>query len=108
MTVKNSDKSRTFISKVCGYYPRFESKVTQWGITNEPITRKNYTTKNKSKHKNFKVKEPGLFIDMENQFIGASPDGLIECTCHEPGVLEIKCPWSCRVCRIKTIIFRNK
>jgi len=40
MTVKNPDKSRTFISKVCGYYPRFESKATQWGITNEPIARK--------------------------------------------------------------------
>jgi len=38
---------------------------------------------------------------MENQFIGANPDGLIECTCHEPGVLEIKCPWSCRNLSIK-------
>jgi len=55
MTVKNPDKSRTFISKVCRYYPKFESKATQWGITNEPIARKNYTTQNKSKHKKFKV-----------------------------------------------------
>jgi len=38
---------------------------------------------------------------MENQFIGASPDGLVDCACHEPGVLEIKCPWSCQNLSIK-------
>ena len=28
--------------------------------------------------------------------MGASPDGVIECTCCGRGVLEIKCPFSCR------------
>ena len=67
MVIKNPDKCKTFISKVCHYNSTFTSKPTEWGITNEP-----------------------------NPVIGVSPDGLVSCSCHDPGILEIKCPWSSR------------
>ena len=96
MSIKNPNKSRTLISKVCGYYPKFKSKATEWGITNEPIARKMYEGIYQSKHRNFSVVEPGFYIASSHQFIGASPDGLVDCSCHDPGLLEIKCPWSMR------------
>ena len=35
----NRDKSRTILSKVSSYYPRCKSKLTDWGISNEPGAR---------------------------------------------------------------------
>jgi len=38
------------------------------------------------------VTAAGLFIDSERPFVGASPDGIVNCTCCGKGVLEVKCP----------------
>ncbi len=38
------------------------------------------------------VTECGLILDIETPYIGASPDGLICCSCCGKGVLEVKCP----------------
>lgn len=45
------------------------------------------------KHSGFTIRECGFFLDPVTAFLGASPDGLVECSCCGPGVLEIKCPW---------------
>ena len=50
----------------------------------------------KKSHKHFKVVESGFFINLDFPFVGASPDGLVECSCHGKGLLEIKCPWTYR------------
>ncbi|XP_057297429.1 uncharacterized protein LOC130629386 [Hydractinia symbiolongicarpus] len=93
----NPKKTRTLISKVCGYYDsKYQSKACRWGINNEPVARKIYEKNMKKSHRHFKVMEPGFFIDMAYPFIGASPDGLVSCSCHDPGLLEIKCPWTHR------------
>ena len=46
-----------------------------------------------AKHENFKISNVGLFIDDTHPFLGASPDGMVECSCCGKGVLEIKCPY---------------
>ena len=33
-----------------------------------------------------------MFVSKEFTFLGASPDGLVRCTCHGRDLLEIKCP----------------
>lgn len=43
-------------------------------------------------HKNVRAKQCGLFVDKTDTFLGASPDGIIECDCCEPRLVEIKCP----------------
>ena len=45
------------------------------------------------KHDNFKLSDAGLFTDQTNPFLGASPDGMVECRCCGEGVVEIKCPY---------------
>lgn len=49
--------------------------------------------KKESTHTDIQVQENGLFIDTRKPYLGASPDGLISCSCcGEKGVLEVKCP----------------
>ena len=46
----------------------------------------------KNKHTNFTVKDSGFVMSKEYPFMGASPDGMTECSCCGIGCLEIKCP----------------
>ncbi|XP_058443619.1 uncharacterized protein LOC131425609 [Malaya genurostris] len=46
--------------------------------------------------KNWSLSRTGLVIPTEHPYLGASPDGIIECDCHGTIVVEIKCPNSAR------------
>jgi hypothetical protein len=48
----------------------------------------------KTNHREAIIRECGLFIHEEKQYLGASPDSLVECACCGKGVVEIKCPSS--------------
>ena len=37
-----------------------------------------------------------FFISVESPHLGCSPDGLVSCTCHGLGIVEVKCPYSAR------------
>ena len=67
------------------YIPSIDTATMKYGRDKEEITRKELAMK-----LNKEIKPCGLFIDNENPFLGASPDGLIE----ENGLVEIKCPLS--------------
>ena len=47
-------------------------------------------------HGNFKVARSGLVVDPAYPFFGASPDGVVSCDCCGKGMLEIKCPFTCK------------
>ena len=44
------------------------------------------------------MSDAGLIIHPDFPHFGASPDGVVECDCCGRGVIEIKCPFSCREC----------
>ena len=48
-----------------------------------------------SKHSDFQCSEAGFFIDVDQTYLGTSPDGLINCSCCKDGhrVLETECPF---------------
>ena len=50
----------------------------------------------KKDHNSFTISQCGLLLDPTNPFIGTSPDGVVQCTCCGTGVIEIKCPFSCK------------
>ena len=100
-TIINPEKSKTVLSNVCGYNTKFKSKATDWGIGNESTARNKYQVEARKLHKEFKVVETGFHIDLKYSFLGATPDGLVDCRCHGPGVLEIKCPWTHRALSVK-------
>ena len=47
-------------------------------------------------HANLKIGCCGLVVHPCYPHLGASPDGIVICDCCGKGVLEIKCPYSCR------------
>ena len=74
---------KTIFSKICVRKNNFKSKATEWGKTNEPVARQEYIKLNAKYHKKLSVVEQGYLL-------GASPDGIVSCECHESGLLEIK------------------
>ena len=45
-------------------------------------------------HKDIQVQLCDLFVLQDKPYIGASPDGLMSCSCCGEGLLEMKCPFS--------------
>ena len=84
----------SLLKRVC--YPdayKFSSKATQYGCEHEREAREQFKSKMVGKQLDFKVSPCGFFVDLNTPCIGASPDGLVECTCCNKGVIEIKCPY---------------
>ncbi|KAK1875799.1 Ubiquitin-conjugating enzyme E2 D2 [Dissostichus eleginoides] len=85
-----TESSSSLIKRVC--YPR----SSQWGLQNEDTAKKSYLVAMQDHHEDINVAASGLILNPELPWIGASPDGVVTCACHEPGILEIKCPFSAK------------
>ena len=66
----------------------------KYGRSFEPVAMDNYLVLVKPQHENLTFRECGLFVHLENAYLGASPDLLVDCSCCGAGLLEIKCPYS--------------
>ena len=91
---KEDMPSQSLIKSIC--YPgsyKFESTATSWGCSHEEKALNIYKNIMKEHHENFEVNRCGFFISIDYPFIGASPDGLISCSCCGEGCVEIKCPF---------------
>jgi len=77
------------IKKDIGHVP-----AIKWGIDHESDGKREYFNQHKGIHQEFKVTNSGLIINPSFVHLGASPDGLTECTCCGKGLLEIKCPFA--------------
>ena len=89
--------SHTLINQIC-YPEAFQSSTesTRWGCSNEEHVREQYNSLQKYRHTDFKLEECGVFISPFYCWLGASPDGMIDCSCCGKGTLEIKCPYTKR------------
>ena len=93
----SANPSQALIRQIC--YPQsnqFATKATEWGSGHECAAREAYVKDMTESHVNFTCRESGLFINKSHAFLGASPDGCIECDCCGFGILEIKCPYLIR------------
>ena len=89
-----TNPSQSLVKAIC--YPEmfcFTSKQTAWGCRHEKSAWEIYTQTVKGEHTNLSVCDPGLLINHNWPFIGASPDGIIFCERCGKGTLEIKCPY---------------
>ena len=66
----------------------------QWGKNQERVAKIRYSQIFRENHQNCNIKNCELIIHKSIPYLGASPDGLVCCSCHGEGVLEIKCPRS--------------
>jgi len=65
----------------------------RWGCEHEQDAKTAYCEIMKRDHPGFTLRDSGLYIDTDNPFLGASPDGIAQCNCCEERVVEIKCPF---------------
>ena len=65
----------------------------QWGIANKDTARKAFVQVSGEEHNNFSFKPTGLHVSPSYSHLGASPDGLISCSCCGEGLIKITCPY---------------
>ena len=70
--------------------------ATRYGKKEEPKAIKAYNTYMQKSHSNVNVSSCGLHVSHETPFLGASPDGVLECDCHGKRLIEVKCPITLR------------
>ena len=88
--------SQSLFKSIC--YPesvRFSTKATKWGCEHEKTARDAYFSSIAADHSDLTVSDSGLVIHPQYPYLGASPDGLVNCSCCGSGVIEVKCPFSC-------------
>ncbi|XP_038045309.1 uncharacterized protein LOC119719909 [Patiria miniata] len=80
----------------CICYPdilKFSSQATRWGCCHEKEAIEIYTAQMMQTHENIKVEKSGLVLNTMYPFFGSSPDGIVNCSCHGKGCVEVKCPY---------------
>ncbi len=87
---------KALVKSILEREPSPKVAALEWGINNEPRARKEYITAVHATHFGFKVENTGLHVNPEFPHLGASPDGLVSCSCCGNGLLEVKCPYSKR------------
>ena len=93
ISTKTESPSLSLIEKIC-YRRKFRNVATDWGIEHEKPVKDCYFIQNSKNHSNFTIRESRLVTNPKWSYIGASPDGIIGCSCCRERCLEIKCPYS--------------
>lgn len=84
------------VEGIMGYADPFTSKATSHGKMREGEVHKRYAKEMVKTHHSLKVTQSGLWLLEEYPLIGASPDGVVTCSCCPDRLLEIKCPYKHR------------
>lgn len=66
----------------------------KYGKEHEAIARLLYQENYKKEHIKAHIVESGLHVSKQYPYMGASPDGLVQCKCCGNGLLEIKCTYT--------------
>ena len=73
----------------------YEKSATTWqmkhGINTEIHAKTKYKSLTKKSHKVMTYTDPGMTVFEDYPFFAAKPDLEINCACHGPGLVEIKC-----------------
>ena len=90
------------VANIMGYYNKDIPSYAlppplKWGKQMESQALKRYKKLQSTVHHKLTGTNTGLWISTSYPYLAASPDGLIDYECCEPGVIEIKCPYTLRL-----------
>lgn len=88
--------AESLVKQILQQAPPPKGAALAWGLQNESKAKQQYEVTMKAVHSSFQVKDTGLHVNTAYPYLGASPDGLVSCSCCGAGLLEIKCPYSVR------------
>ena len=89
--------SKSLIQRIC--YPedfKFKTQSTRWGLEHERCAIEKYCSDSRNTYSSLTFSESGLVIHPTYPCFGATPDGIVHCTCCKRGVVEVKCPYRCK------------
>lgn len=81
---------------VMGYKDEVYSQAITWGNDREKAALDRLSEAISPSHVNLSIQRVGLFVDEDEPYLGATPDGLVTCDCCEDHLVEIKCPFAYR------------
>ena len=87
-----SKNAKNLVDDIMGRKKKFESVGTKHGLAMEPHAARKVVEVFKEKHLKVSFSNSGLVVLCEYPHLGASPDLIINCSCHGKFVVEIKCP----------------
>ncbi|KAH9376339.1 hypothetical protein HPB48_018508 [Haemaphysalis longicornis] len=76
----------------------------KYGIDNEGVAKERLLAFLQGHHNNARIEPCGLMINPKYPLLGCSPDGVFQCDCHEPALVEIKCLYSLRDCNPQELL----
>lgn len=98
--------SKGLLMNIC--YPRgkkISNAATAYGCQHEKKARCDLEKHLKSMHSDVKTDDRGLFRRTEFPFLGASPGGIMSCSCcNHCYAIEIKCPYKCSKMKINNLL----
>lgn len=95
MRKKSAPSPANLVKAIMGYTsPDPDLPALKYGRLTESEARKSYEAAMvKDGHHSLKVLQSGLHVHPTHSCLGASPDGLVSCSCCGTGILEVKCPF---------------
>ena len=91
-----NNSSRSLIKRICYQEAcKFVSTVTTWGCQYEVDAVQDFLDGFFLEHSDVNFDNCGLVVNPKYPFMGASPDGIITCSCHGKSLIEVKCPYNC-------------
>ncbi|XP_041374186.1 uncharacterized protein LOC121387226 [Gigantopelta aegis] len=98
LTCRDTTSPDNLVRRIVGYvsYDLSKKEAVKWGIDHEDECRVAYSKHQTGSHVDFHCNPSGFVINTDHPFLGASPDGYIDCQCCGKGTLEIKCPFKHR------------
>jgi len=95
MKVREENSADKLVDRLMGEAkPPTNLPALKYGRDTVPIAVEEFIKYFKKHHKNVRYRECGIFIVKTKQYLGASPDLLIECFCCGEAVVEIKNPFT--------------
>ena len=88
--------SESLLNNILQEKPIPNTPAIQWGKEKEAVARQKYVDTMRDNHIDFTVVPTGLHVNPSFPHLGASPDGIVSCSCCGKGLLEIKCQYSKR------------
>ena len=87
-----SNPSQSLLDRILQVKGQPRAASLRWGTENEEVARLEYQLQVKNQHRDLDIDTTGLCVNPKFPHLGASPDGLISCSCCGRGVLEINVP----------------
>lgn len=75
---------------------KINSPAIMYGTENENLAKERLMDVLRPSHVNARLLPCGLMINPSFPFLGCSPNGLFECDCHPPMLVEVKCLYTLR------------